>query len=70
MMIWILIMIALICAFLAGCIYISTRISRLGIIRRIASGKKGADLVMAFAILLLVTSAVYLVLGIDRKSVV
>ncbi len=70
MMIWILIMIALICAFLAGCIYISTRISRLGIIRRIASGKKGATFVMAFAILLLITSAVYLVLGIMNTIII
>ncbi|MCI8307910.1 MAG: metallophosphoesterase [Lachnospiraceae bacterium] len=63
MMMWIMIMIALLCAFLAGCIYISTRIARLGIIRRAASGKKGVGFVMGFAILLLVTAAVYFTLG-------
>lgn len=63
MMMWIFIMTALICAFLAGCIYISTRMARLGIIRRIASGKKSAAFLTGFAILLIVTAIVYLALG-------
>lgn len=63
MIMWILIMIALICAFLAGCIYISARISRLGIIRRMASGKKSAGFVIGFVILFLLTAAVYVTLG-------
>lgn len=63
MMMWIFIMIALICAFLAGCIYISTRMARLGIIRRIVSGKKSAAFLTGFAILLIVTAIVYLALG-------
>lgn len=63
MLMWIMIMSALMGAFIAGYIYIASRIAKFGIIKKISGGKKSVGFTIGAVVSFIVTAVIYFAMG-------